>query len=88
MTTLKSENLDKKLLKDCKISPKLAKSFHNEFENRSKSLDQSNKRKILGLSHQEDLISRQKLGNNIMNAVDGFLRTLLHSRLELFRYLL
>jgi len=101
LTTLKNENLDKKLLKDCKISPKLLKSLKTNSEIRSVSVSDkvsekktaekgekvkgdllhSNSNKIKKsssksngrLTESEEAFSRQNLGEDIMNAVDGFI---------------
>lgn len=89
LTTLKDENLDKKSLKDCKISSKFKERLKKDFENnRSHSLPRlSEKQKIKsknfsllkskskeGLTEEEEITSRQKLGVNIMNAVDVYLK--------------
>ncbi len=78
LTTLKTENLDKKLLKDCKISPKLLKSLKKNAEIRSSSvphklsektsLSGENGSKVKGNSLQK---SSGKIKKNGLNSNNG-----------------
>ena len=89
MSKLKDDNLDNKLLKDCKISPKLMKSFKKdvlETSNRSSSLSRlantESKTKLTKptvgstgdiLTEEEKMMARCELGDHIMNVVDSYL---------------
>ncbi len=79
LTNLTHENLDHKLLKDSKISPKVLKTIHQPTTNgiikSSSSTSISNKTNLHSESKfsAEESLARKELGDDVINSIDSYL---------------